>query len=99
MYKIKHNLRLKPSHRDGKHQVLPPHKAAKREASMVLVKISASCLSISMYFITVPLLNMVSQEVVSHFDVFHTPMETGFWARHMALELSLMRGTLLQVTP
>jgi hypothetical protein len=43
----------------------------------------------------ISLLNMVAQEVVSHFDVFRSHMEIGFWARHMALELSHMRGTLL----
>jgi hypothetical protein len=40
------------------------------------------------------LLNMVSQEVVSHFYVFHSYEKLGF-ELGMALELSHMRGTLL----
>jgi hypothetical protein len=46
-------------------------------------------------YVNVSLFNMVSQEMVSHFDAFHSPMKTRFWARHMALELSHMRGTLM----
>jgi hypothetical protein len=41
------------------------------------------------------LLSMVSQKVVSHFDVLALKWKTGLWARHMALELSHKRGTLL----
>jgi hypothetical protein len=41
------------------------------------------------------LLNMVSQKVVSQFDVLALPWKTGLWGRHMALELLHMRGTLL----
>jgi hypothetical protein len=52
VYKIKHKLPLKPSHKDGKYQ-FPPHKEAKREESRVLVKISANCLSVSIYLISI----------------------------------------------
>jgi hypothetical protein len=43
---------LKPCHRDGKHQV-PPCKEVKQVTSSGLVKISACCLFVSMYFISV----------------------------------------------
>jgi hypothetical protein len=48
----KHQLPLKPSHMDGKHQ-LPPRKLANREESRGLVKMSANCLSVSIYLISV----------------------------------------------
>jgi hypothetical protein len=75
VYKIEHMLPLKPSHRDSKHQA-PPHKAANREASRSLVKISANCLYVYVFHHYIPFLNMVSQEVVSHFDVFGSPMKS-----------------------
>jgi hypothetical protein len=39
------------------------------------VKISANCLSVSIYLISVSLLNMVSQEVVSPLKVSHSFVE------------------------
>jgi hypothetical protein len=47
----KHQLPLKPSHMDGKHQ-FPPHKLANQDESRGLVKISANCVSVSMYLIS-----------------------------------------------
>jgi hypothetical protein len=61
--------------------------------------ISQLPLYINVFHHYVSFLNMVSQEVISHFYVFCSPWETRFWARHMALELSHIRGTLLYVTP
>jgi hypothetical protein len=56
-------------------------------------------LCVNIFHLHISLFNMVSQEVVSHFYVFRSPIKTGFWAKHMALELSHMRGTLLYFTP
>jgi hypothetical protein len=52
--------------------------------------ISQMPLYVNVSHLYISLLYMVSQEVVSC-----SPMKTGFWAKHMALELSHMRGTLL----
>jgi hypothetical protein len=53
-----------------------PLQSTKMKVSKGLVKISVNCLFVSMYFITMSsFLNMVSQEVVSHFYVFGSPME------------------------
>jgi hypothetical protein len=52
--------------------------------------ISQMPLYVNVFHLYISLLYMVSQEVVSC-----SPMKTGFWAKHMALELSHMRGTLL----
>jgi hypothetical protein len=53
-----------------------PRKEAKREESRGLVKMLVSCLSMSINIISIsPFLNMFSQKVVSHIDVFGSPME------------------------
>jgi hypothetical protein len=57
--------------------------------------ISQLRLCVNVFHLYISLLYMVSQEVVSHFYVFRSPMKNGVWAKHMALELSHMRGTLL----
>jgi hypothetical protein len=86
IYKANHKLPLKPSHRDGKHQASPQRSKMRRiegfgeNISQLSLCVNKRCLYLS-------LLNMVSQKVVSHFDVFGSPMENWLWARHMALEL------------
>jgi hypothetical protein len=52
-YKVKHQLSLKPSHIYGwQTSIPPPHKSANQEESRSLVKMSANCLSVSMYLIS-----------------------------------------------
>jgi hypothetical protein len=51
IYKIKHQLPLKPSHKDGKYQ--SPRKAAKREELRGLMKMSTNCLSVSIHLISI----------------------------------------------
>jgi hypothetical protein len=50
--KENYKLPLKPSHMDGKHQSPLPRKAANREESRGLVKMSVNCLSVSIYLIS-----------------------------------------------
>jgi hypothetical protein len=52
IYRIKYQLPLKPSHIDDKHQ-FPPRKSENQEESRGLVKISANCLSVSRYLISI----------------------------------------------
>jgi hypothetical protein len=52
-------------------------------------------LRVNVFHLYISLLYMISQEVVSHFYVFHSPMKDWVLAKHMALELSHMRGTLM----
>jgi hypothetical protein len=52
-------------------------------------------LCINVFYHYISLLNVVSQKVVSHFYVFRSPMKNWVLTRHVALELSHMRGTLL----
>jgi hypothetical protein len=74
----------------------PPCKAANREASRGLMKISANCLSVLMYFITIsPFSTWSLKKWCLTFMYFALPWKTKFWARHMTLELSHMRATLL----
>jgi hypothetical protein len=53
----KHQLPLKSSYTDGKHQC-PPCKLANQEESMGLMKMSANCLSMSMYVISMSSFSM-----------------------------------------
>jgi hypothetical protein len=65
---------------------------------MGLVKISVSCLFMSMDFITMSPFSTWSLKKWCLISMcFALPWKTGLWARHMALESSHMRGTLLQV--
>jgi hypothetical protein len=95
VYKENHRLPLKPSHRDDKHQA-PPYKEAKREESRGLVKMSASCLSVLINFICIsPFSTWSLKKWCLTLMCLALPWKTGLWTRHMALELSHMRGTLL----
>jgi hypothetical protein len=74
----------------------PPHKEAKWVASRGLVKMSVSCLSVSMYFITMsPFSTWSLKKWYFTFMCFALPWEIGFWVSHMTLELSHMRGNTL----
>jgi hypothetical protein len=54
----------------------PPRKEAKREELRGLVKISANCLSVSINFISIsPFSTWSLRKVVSHFDMFGSPMK------------------------
>jgi hypothetical protein len=100
IYMIEYKLPLKPSHKDGKHQSPPPRKAAKREASRDLVKISANCLSVSMYLISIsPFSTWFLKKWCLLSRCLILLYTTGFLATKMALVLSHMRGTLLKITP
>jgi hypothetical protein len=57
--------------------------------------ISQLSLCVNVFHHYISFLNMVSQEVVSHFYVFCSPMKNWILGWHMALELSHMRGILL----
>jgi hypothetical protein len=54
---------------------ISPRKSVKREASRGLVKISANCLLMSMYLISMSPLYMISQEVVSSLNMSHLFVE------------------------
>jgi hypothetical protein len=95
IYKIEVKLPLKPSHRDGKHQSPPPRKAAKREASRGLVKITANCLSVLMYLISMSPFPTWSLRKWCLILLW----KTGFLVTEMALMLSHMRETLSKITP
>ena len=84
---------------DGKHQ-FPPRKSANREESRGLVKMSANCLSVSMYLISISPFSTWSLRkwcLLSTCLIFL--WKTGFLATEMALVLSHMRGTLSKFTP
>jgi hypothetical protein len=68
---------LKPCHRDGKHQVLPPPLQGSKSRSIKGFdeNISQLSLCVNVFHHYISLFNMVSQEVVSHFYVFCSPME------------------------
>jgi hypothetical protein len=57
---------------------ISPCKSANREESKGLVKMSANCLSVSMYLISMsPLLYIISQKVVSPLNMSHLFVE--YW--------------------
>jgi hypothetical protein len=65
---------LKPSHRDGKHHV-PPQSSKSRSIKGFGENVTQLSLCVNVFHHYVSLLNMVSQEVMSHFDVFRSPMK------------------------
>jgi hypothetical protein len=73
----KHKLPLKPSHRDGKYQVPPGARANKQNKlhQGFDENVSQLLLCINVLHHYVSLLNMISQEVVSHFYVFCSLVE------------------------
>jgi hypothetical protein len=75
MYKVKHKLPLKPCHRDVKHQAPLPQRSKMSHVKGFGENIShlPLCLNVSHLYISI--LYMISQEVVSHFYVFCSPMK------------------------
>jgi hypothetical protein len=74
IYKIKHQLPLKPSHKDGKHQFLPQISKA-RSIEGFGEYISQLSLSINVSHLNISLLNVISQKVVSPLKVSHSLVE------------------------
>jgi hypothetical protein len=74
IYKTNHKLPLKPSHRDGKHQA-PRQRNKMRRIEAFGENVSQLPLCVNELHLYIPFLNMVSQEVVSHFNVFGSPVE------------------------
>jgi hypothetical protein len=79
---------------------ISPRKSANREESRGLVKMSANCLSVSIYLISMPPFSTWS---LRKWCLLSTCLfflwKTGFLATEMALVLSHMRGTLSNLTP
>jgi hypothetical protein len=76
------------------------HKAAKREASRGLVKISVNYLSVSMYLISMspfPTWSLTKWCFLSRYLILL--WKTNFFATEMALVLSQMRQSLSNITP
>jgi hypothetical protein len=79
-YKVYHKLPLKLSHRDGKHQAPPLQRSKTRRIEEFGENVGQLPLCINKLHIYLSLLNMVSQKVVSHFNVFGSPVEN--WVMH-----------------
>jgi hypothetical protein len=79
---------------------ISPCKSANREESRGLVKMSANCLSVSIYLIS---MSPFSTRSLRKWCLLSTCLiflwKTGFLATDMALMLSHMRGTLSNLTP
>jgi hypothetical protein len=71
----KQKLPLKPSHRDGKHQVPPQQISKMSRIKGFDENVSQLPLCINVFHHYVSFLNVVSQEVASHFYVFCSPMQ------------------------
>jgi hypothetical protein len=73
----KSQVPLKPSHMDGKRQAPPPppQRSKTRRIEGFGENIDQLSLCVNKLHLYLSLLNMVSQKVVSHFDVFDSPME------------------------
>jgi hypothetical protein len=84
----------------GWQTLISPRKSVNREESTGLVKISANCLSVSMYLISMFPFSTWSPRkwcLLSICLIFL--WKIGFLATEMALVLSHMRGTLSNLTP
>jgi hypothetical protein len=75
IYKANLKLPLKPRHRNGKHQAPPPQRSKRRRIKRFGENISQLPLCGNKLHLYLSFLNMVSQKVVSHFDVFVSPVE------------------------
>jgi hypothetical protein len=95
---IKHQLSLKPSHMDGKHQS-PPQISKLRRIKGFCENIGQLSLDVYVSHLNVSLLYMISQEVVSPLNMSHFLWKIGFLVTEMALVLSHMRETLSNLTP
>jgi hypothetical protein len=98
VYKVKHQLPLKLSHMDGKPQC-PPRESVNREESRGLVKMSANCLSVSIYLIS---MSPFSTKSLKKWCLLSTCLiflwKTRFLATKMTLVLSHMRETFSNLT-
>jgi hypothetical protein len=74
VYKANHKLPLKPSHRDGQHQA-PLQRRKTRRIEGFGQNVSQLSLCAHKLHLYLSILNMLSQKVVSHFNVFGSPME------------------------
>jgi hypothetical protein len=108
VYKVKHQLPLKPRQITSSPQTKPygwqtsisSRKSANREESRCLVKISANCLSVSLYLISRSSFSTWSlRKWCLHSTCLTFLWKTEFLATEMALVLSHMRGTLSNLTP
>jgi hypothetical protein len=75
IYKANHKLPLKPRNRDGKHQAPPPSRSKTRRTEGFGETASHLPLYVNEFHLYISLLNMVSQKVVSHFNVFGSPIK------------------------
>jgi hypothetical protein len=71
---MEHKLPLKSTHKDGKHQ-FPPQSSKARSIKGFGENISQLSLCINVSHLNISLSHMISQEVVSHFKVFHSFVE------------------------
>jgi hypothetical protein len=79
---------------------ISPRKSANREESRGLVTMSANCLSVSMYLISISPFSTWSLRKWCLFSICLIFLcKTGFLATEMALVLSHKRGTLPNLTP
>jgi hypothetical protein len=69
IYKANYKIPLKLSHREGKYQA-PPQRSETRRIEGFSENVSQLSLCVNELHLYISLLNMVSQEVVSHFNVF-----------------------------
>jgi hypothetical protein len=74
IYKVNHKHPIKPSHRDGKHQA-PLQRSKTRRIEGFGENVSQLPLRVNELHLYITLLNMISKEVVSHFNVFGSLME------------------------
>jgi hypothetical protein len=77
IYKGNHKLPLKLSHRDGKHQA-PPQRSKTRRIEGFGENSGQLPLCVNKLHLYLSLLDMVHQKVVSHFNVFGSPIQN--WA-------------------
>jgi hypothetical protein len=89
IYKANHKLPSNQAIGLANTKLPPPHNEAKREKSRGLVKMSANCLSVS------PFSTWSLRKWCLTLMCLALPWKTELWARHMVLELSHMRVTLL----
>jgi hypothetical protein len=74
MYKTKHQLPLKSSHMDGKHQ-FPPQISKSRRIKGFGEDIGQLFLGVYVSHLNVPFLNVISQKVVSSLNMSHLFVE------------------------
>jgi hypothetical protein len=73
IYKANYKLPLKPSHMDDKYQA-PLQRSETRRIEGFSENVSQLSLCVNELHLYISLLNMISQKVVSHFNVFGSPV-------------------------